>query len=367
MKRLLIINPGSTSTKIAVFEDEKEIKREELVHSQEELKDFSAIMDQVDFRKEVVKNALDKMGYKITDFDAVVARGGVIPPIKTGAYKVNDDMIWQLKNKPVSNHASNLGAVVGSELVAGTDISVYIYDAVGADEMLPILKMTGLPELKRSSQGHNLNIRANAIRYAKEHGKELKDCNLIVAHLGGGASIALFNNGRIIDIINDEDGPFTPERAGALPMVQLCRLFLDEKIDHEALFKRIRSHGGFLAYYNTNDARDIEKMIDEGDEKAKEFYSAFAINIAKNIGKLAPVVKGKVDAIILTGGIARSKSLTAEISDYVSYIAPVTVYAGENEMQSLALGILRVLNGQEEAHTFEKVLDFEKDYEKNIR
>ncbi len=346
--RLLILNPGSTSTKIAVYEDEKELLKENITHSAENLSVYEHVADQAGFRMKIILDTLQNYDLTLNDFQAVVARGGILPPIKTGAYLVDEGMVNQLINYPVLEHASNLGAILGYKLAERVSIPCFIYDGVSADEMKPVLKITGLPELKRKGQGHNLNLRAAAIRYAKEHGKRLENCNLIAAHMGGGISIALFEKGKIIDIINDEDGPFTPERAGALPMLQLIDLFMDPTTDVKKLKRKIRSGGGFFAYLGTNDVKQVEKYIEEGDEKAKEIFHAFVINIAKCIGKEAPVVCGNLDGIILTGGIAYSEKITQRITEMVSYLAPVSVYAGENEMEALAFGGLRVLRGQED-------------------
>ena len=346
-KRLLILNPGSTSTKIAVYEDEQEIFKENITHSVENLAAYEHVADQAEFRMNLIMDVLQEHGFSLSDFQAIVARGGILPPIKTGAYLVNEAMVDQLIHRPVLEHASNLGAIIGYQLAQKNCIPCFIYDGVSADEMKPVLKITGLPELKRKGQGHNLNLRAVAMRYAQEHGNTLEESNLIAAHMGGGISVALFEHGRIIDIINDEDGPFTPERAGALPMLQLVDLFMDPTVDHADLKKKIRSGGGFSAYFGTNDVREVEKLMKEDNEKAKEVFDAFAMNVAKCIGKEAPVVCGKLDDIILTGGIAYSEKVTQRITEMVSYLAPVIVYAGENELESLALGGLRVLRGQE--------------------
>ena len=352
MYRLLIINPGSTSTKIAVYEDESQMLLKSISHSAQELEPYEHVIDQAQFRTELVRESLRGAGYPEDGFDAIVARGGILPPIHTGGYAVNEDMLWQLRYKPVQEHASNLGAVIADAVGRPYGTPCYIYDGVSADEMDPLLKITGLPELQRKGQGHNLNHRACAHRYAETHGRRLEECNLIVAHLGGGSSIALFREGRLVDIINNDDGPFTPERAGALPTLQLLEMTLDERTDRRALLRRVMREGGLLAYFGTNDTQEVEKRVREGDERAAEIYRAMAVNIAKRIGSLAPVVNGKLDAVILTGGIARSKLMTGMIREYVSYLAPIVIYPGENEMYSLALGGLRILRGEEQCHTF---------------
>lgn len=356
MEKLLIINPGSTSTKIAVYDGENQLFVESISHSAEEIAKYDALVDQFEFRKELVLESMKSHGIKPEDLSAIVSRGGLLPPMQAGAYEVNEDMVWQLRYAPQHEHASNLGALIAYSISSELGIKSYIYDAVTVDEMLPILKVTGFPEMERKGMGHNLNMRAAAIRYAKEIGKDYKDITVIVVHMGGGISVSLHTDGRVADIISDEEGPFSPERAGGLPLFDVIDMMTSGKYDHKSAMKRVKTQGGLVAHLATNDTRDVEKMIADGDEHAAFIYDAMAMNIAKNVAKEAPVVKGKVDQIILTGGMAYGKSLCEYITDHVSFIAPVTVYAGENEMQSLALGGLRVLRGEEEAKTFVKVV-----------
>lgn len=355
MEKLLIINPGSTSTKIAVYDGEEQLFVESISHSAEELSKYDALVDQFEFRKELVIETMEKHGICVEDLTAIVARGGLLPPVEAGAYEVNEDMVWQLREAPAHEHASNLGALIAYAISSKANIPSYIYDGVTVDEMLPILKVTGLPFMKRKGMGHNLNMRAAAMRYAKEHGKAYKDCSLIVVHLGGGISVSLHHDGKVADIINDEDGPFSPERAGSLPLFQVIDMMTSGEYDKKSAMKLVKSQGGLVAHLGTNDTRDVQAMIDAGDEHAKFIYEAMALNVARNIAKEAPVVNGKVEAIILTGGIAYSETFTEMIRERVEFIAPVVVYAGENEMQSLALGGLRVLRGEEQAKTFVKV------------
>ena len=355
MEKLLIINPGSTSTKIAVYDGEEQLFVESISHSAEELSKYDALVDQFEFRKELVIETMEKHGICVEDLTAIVARGGLLPPVEAGAYEVNEDMVWQLREAPAHEHASNLGALIAYAISSKANIPSYIYDGVTVDEMLPILKVTGLPFMKRKGMGHNLNMRAAAMRYAKEHGKAYKDCSLIVVHLGGGISVSLHHDGKVADIINDEDGPFSPERAGSLPLFQVIDMMTSGEYDKKSAMKLVKSKGGLVAHLGTNDTRDVQAMIDAGDEHAKFIYEAMALNVARNIAKEAPVVNGKVEAIILTGGIAYSETFTEMIRERVEFIAPVVVYAGENEMQSLALGGLRVLRGEEQAKTFVKV------------
>ena len=357
MERLLILNPGSTSTKLAVFEDENPLFTLSLTHSPEELAPYDHVADQYEFRKELVVKALTDNGVTMDSLTGIVSRGGLLAPIEAGAYEVNDDMVWQLKNKPRNEHASNVGAMIARALSKEYGIPAYIYDGVTVEELLPINKITGVPFLHRKGMGHNLNTRAAALRYAREQGKAYQDITVIVAHLGGGISVNLHHNGRIEDFINDEEGPFSPERSGGLPMFDIIELCFSGKYTFHTMMNQVKRQGGLMAHLGTTDSREVEKMIEGGDEHAKLVYDAMALNVAKNIAKCAPGVKGKVDAIILTGGIAYSKYFTGKVAEYADWIAPVVVYAGEDEMASLALGGLRVLRGEEKAKTYTKVED----------
>lgn len=352
MERLLILNPGSTSTKIAVYEAEQPLFTESIVHTPEELAPFDRVADQYEFRKALVMDCLTKHGVALNSLTAVVSRGGLLTPIEAGAYEVNDDMIWQLQNRPQNEHASNVGAVIARAIGEEVHIPAYIYDGITVDEMLPINRLTGLPAMRRKGMGHNLNTRAAALRYAGEQGRRYQDVTVIVAHLGGGISVNLHHNGKIEDFINDEEGPFSPERAGGLPMFDVIKLCFSGEYDYKSMMKLVKNRGGLMAHLGTTDSREVERKIAGGDEHAKLIYDAMALNVAKNIGKLAPGVCGKLDAILLTGGIAYSAYFTQAVRERVSFLAPVVVYAGEDEMKSLALGGLRVLRGQEKAKTF---------------
>lgn len=354
MEKLLILNPGSTSTKIAVFEDETPLFTQSIVHTPQELAPFDHVAEQYGFRKELVVKTLDSHGVALDSLTAIVSRGGLLTPIEAGAYEVNDDMVWQLEHKPQNEHASNVGAMIARSLSLDLGIPAYIYDGITVDELLPINKVTGLPLLRRKGMGHNLNTRAAAMRYARESGKAYQDITVIVAHMGGGISVNLHHNGRIEDFINDEEGPFSPERSGGLPMFDIIKMCFQEGQSYDQMMKLVKRQGGLMAHLGTTDSREVEKLIQGGDGHAKLIYDAMALNIAKNIAKCAPGVRGKVDAILLTGGIAYSQYVTGYIKDHVDFIAPVVVYPGEDEMLSLALGGLRVLRGEEQAKTFVK-------------
>ena len=352
MERLLILNPGSTSTKLAVFDAETALFTESIVHTLEELAPFDCVADQYGFRRDVVLRCLSKHSIPLESLTAIVSRGGLLPPIHAGAYAINADMVWQLKHHPRNEHASNVGAMIAFDIGKQLRIPSYIYDGVTVDELTPINRITGLPSMERKGMGHNLNTRAAALRYARETGKQYGDITVIVAHLGGGISVNLHHNGRIEDFINDEEGPFSPERAGGLPLFDVIRTCFEDGATYKDMMKTVKSRGGLLAHLGTTDSRRVEQQISSGDEHAKLIYDAMILNIAKNIGKLAPGVCGKLDAILLTGGIAHSKYVTDGISRYVSFLAPVVVYPGEDEMRALALGGLRVLRGEETAQTF---------------
>ena len=354
MERLLILNPGSTSTKLAVYDGEQPLFVESIVHTAEELAPYDHVADQYEFRQELVLRCLEQHQIPLDSLTAIVSRGGLLTPIEAGAYEVNDDMVWQLKYKPQNEHASNMGAMIARSISKRLGIPAYIYDGVTVDELLPINKITGLPFLRRKGMGHNLNTRAAAMHYAESNGKQYKDITVIVAHLGGGITVNLHHNGRVEDSINDEEGPFSPERSGGLPMFDIIRLCFDGKYSYHTMMNQDKRQGGLVAHLGTTDSRQVEKMIQDGDEHAKLIYDAMALNVSKFIAKLAPGVCGKVDAIILTGGIAYSKYFTDYIRKHVEFIAPVVVYPGEDEMRSLALGGLRVLRGEEVAKTFHK-------------
>lgn len=353
-KRILVINPGSTSTKIAIYDNETPLFVKSIDHSQEELAKFENIIDQYDMRKDLILSVLETQNIPVESITAIVARGGLLPPVQSGAYKVNDDMVYQLKYHPQNEHASNLGAVIAHSLGGKLGIDSYIYDPVTVDELEPIARITGLPEMERKGMGHNLNMRASAIKYAEEIGKSYEDLTLLVAHLGGGITLSLHKNGRMIDMISDDEGPFSPERAGGLPVFQVIKMATSPDCDYDKMMRKVRREGGLMAYFGTTDARIVEEKVREGDERASLIYEALAHNVAKNIGKLSVVVGGKIDAIILTGGMAYSEMLTDWIRERVEFIAPVKIIPGENEIEALALGVLRVLNGEEEAHEFKR-------------
>lgn len=352
MYKILAINPGSTSTKIALYENEQEILVKTLDHPAEEMDKFEKVVDQFQMRKDVVLLFLKDNGFDVNKLDAVVGRGGMLPPVKSGAYKVNELMVDRLKNRPVVEHASNLGALIAHEIASSIGKEAYIYDSVKVDELIPEARISGMPALPRTSTSHVLNSRAMAIKAAKNMGKNYTEMNFVVAHMGGGVSLSVFEKGRLSDIISDDEGPFSPERSGRVNLRPFMDMCFSGKYDKKTVRKMISGNGGLKGYLGTTDAREVEKMIHEGNDEANLVYRAMAYQIAKGIGELATVLKGNVDAIILTGGIAYSKMMTDMIKERVEFIAPVEIMAGENEMESLALGTLRVLRNEEQAKEY---------------
>lgn len=352
--KLLIINPGSTSTKIGVYEGEKEILEETLRHSAEEILKYDTIFDQLDFRKEVILKVLKEKGIDINELDAVVGRGGMLKPIEGGTYEVNEAMVEDLKIGVQGTHASNLGGILSNEIAKEIGKRAFIVDPVVVDEMEDVARLSGVPELPRKSKFHALNQKAVAKRYAKEHNTSYEDVNLIVVHMGGGVSVGAHRKGRVIDVNNalDGDGPFSPERAGGVPSGELLEMCFSGKYSKEEVYKKLVGKGGFVAYANTNDARDLIKLSQEGDEKGSLIFNAFIYQIAKEIGSMAVVLDGEVDAIVLTGGIAYSDYVTNAINKKVKWIAPMVVYGGEDELLALAQGAIRVLDGVEEAKIY---------------
>ncbi len=351
----LIINPGSTSTKIGVFEDETLLFEETLRHATEVITQYDSVVAQKDFRKEVIAEVLKEKNFDVKDLDVIVGRGGLLKPIPSGTYAVSDELIKDLMECKRGEHASNLGGIIAKEMADELNIPAYIVDPVVVDELDEVSRLSGHPELPRTSIFHALNQKAVAKRYAKETGVNYEDLNLIVVHMGGGVSVGAHRDGKVVDVFNalDGDGAFSPERAGGVPSGELIRLCYSGKYTEKEMIKQLVGKGGYNAYLGTNDARDVEKAVLEGtDEYAILVYRAFVHQISKDIGAMAAVLNGKVDQIIFTGGIAYSKSTIADFKEKISFIAPITVYPGEDELLALAQGALRVLNGEEEAKVY---------------
>lgn len=349
----LIINPGSTSTKLAYYVGEEKTVQENISHDAAEMQQFDRIEEQVPFRMEVVRGFMERNGIDGKELSAVVGRGGLVFGLHTGGYLVSDELCQALVSDELSQrHASNLGGLLAKRLGDDYGIPAYIYDAVTSGELEEVAKITGFPDIERRSFCHVLNSRAMAFRYAREHGKRYEDLDLIVAHLGGGVSASVHRHGEIVDSVGDDDGQFSPERAGSVPSLELIDLCYSGKYTKSEMKKKVRGRGGMYAYLGTSDCREIERRVAEGDKRADLIFQAQAYQIAKTIGLLSIVLKGNCDAIILTGGLAYSKVLTDRIADYVGFIAPVCVLPGENEMEALAQGGLRILSGQEQAKEY---------------
>lgn len=350
----LIINPGSTSTKIGVFEDETLLFEETLRHSTEEIASYASIVDQKDFRKNIILNLLDSKNFDINSLNVVVGRGGMLKPIPGGTYPVSDSLLEDLKIGVQGQHASNLGGILAKEIGDSIGVPSYIVDPTVVDELEDVARYSGVPELPRISVFHALNQKAVAKRYAKEIGKDYDSLNLIVVHMGGGVSVGAHKQGRVVDVFNalDGDGAFSPERAGAVPSGALIKMCYSGKYTEAEAYKKICGNGGFNAYLGTNDMRDVEKMASEGNKEAAMVRGAFIHQVAKDIGSMACVLNGKVDQIIATGGIAYDKGVIAGLKEKCEWMAPFTVYPGEDELLALAQGAIRVLNGEETAKEY---------------
>lgn len=351
--KLLIINPGGTSTKIAVFENEDEIFKKSIPHTAEELEPFAHVFDEYEYRKDLILKTIKEAGFKIDEFDCIAGRGGLMHPITGGTYRVNDKMVDDLKNAVEGEHASNLGAVLAKSIGDMIGVPSFVVDPVSVDEMMPKARIAGIKDLERPSWFHALNHKAVSRFVAKKLGKRYEECNFIVAHLGSGISIVAHNKGKMVDGSGGRtNGPFSPERSGGLPTYPLIELCYSGKYSHEEMVSKVSSIGGMYDYLGTKDLIEIEKRIEDGDEEAKLIYDAFVYFVAREIASYVPALDGKVDRIIITGGIAYSEYVTSEISRMNSIIAPTEVIAGEFEMVALALGSLRVLRGEEKAKVY---------------
>ncbi|MDR0206889.1 MAG: butyrate kinase [Bacteroidales bacterium] len=355
MNRILAINPGSTSTKIAIFDGKEQLFVKNIKHSTEELSDFKKITDQSDFRRKVIFKELEDNNILLDSIQIVIGRGGLIKPIPSGIYKVNELLKEHLYNGYKGEHASNLGGLIADSIAHSIGLPAsYIADPVVVDELQPVARITGHPLFERVSIFHALNQKAVARGYAQEIGKEYETLNLIVAHMGGGISVGAHEKGRVIDVNQalDGEGPFSPERSGTLPTGQLVNLCFSGKYTKDEVKKILVGKGGYVGYFGSNDAYQVEKNAQAGDEKSILIQNAMAYQVAKAIGEAAVVLKGKVDAILLTGGIAYGKPVVDEITRYIDWISPVKVFPGEDEMRALAFNAYLILNGETEAKTY---------------
>jgi butyrate kinase len=354
--QILTINPGSTSTKIAVFRNLKNVFLKTIRHSTENLKAFDRITDQFSYRHEMIMNELKESEIHVEEISAVVGRGGLIRPVESGVYEVNETMLADLREGRQGEHASNLGGLIAHNIAKSLPHArAFIADPVVVDEMQDIARITGHPEFERISIFHALNQKAIARAHAKTIEREYEDLNLIIAHLGGGISVGAHKKGKVIDVNNalDGDGPFSPERSGTLPAGQLARLCFSGEYSYEEVDRMIKGKGGLVGYLGTNDAYEVELRVRDGDQKARQIQDALSYQVAKEIGAMSTVLAGAVDAIILTGGIAHNPMVVDYIRNKVRFIAPVAIYPGEDEMQALAENGLRVLKGETKALIYE--------------
>ena len=347
MNVVFAINPGSTSTKLALLTEPEVIAQETINHESSELAPFDTILAQLPFRKQRIQTWLDHQG-KGLKISAIVGRGGMLKPLRSGVYPVDESMKQDLREGKYGLHASNLGGLLADEIADRFGVTSYIVDPVSVDEFDDVARFSGLPELPRASMLHALNIRATMIRHSKEVNRELSSLRLIVAHLGGGFSIASVNQGRIVDVNNaNEGGPFSAERAGTLPVYSLVRLCYSGRFTEKEMIKKVNGQAGLIAYLGTGDLRVVEQRIQNGDKRALEVFEAMVYQIAKEIAAMAMPLEGKVDGILLTGGMANNLRLCGSIQQRIGWIGPIFRYPGEDEMRALADGVFRVMKGEE--------------------
>jgi butyrate kinase len=352
---ILAINPGSTSTKIAVYDGTEQLFIKSIKHSSDEISQFAKIADQYEFRKEIILKEIQEAGFNLQEFKVIVGRGGLVKPISSGVWAVNEKMIEDLRIGISGEHASNLGGLIASDIAGNIpNAKAIIADPVVVDELEDIARISGHPLMPRKSVFHALNQKAIARRYAKEINKKYEDLNLIGVHLGGGISVGAHNKGKVIDVNQalDGDGPFSPERTGSLPSNELIRVCFSGKYTEQEVKKMIVGGGGFVAYLGTNDAYQVECRAKEGDKKCEFIQEAMAYQVSKEIGAMATVLKGKVDAILITGGIAYSKLFVELLKERVGFIAPIHVYPGEDEMGALAQNAMMLINGEIECKEY---------------
>lgn len=353
MFKILVINPGSTSTRIALYEDSTQVWAQVIRHTTEELAPFSTVAEQLPFRLQLIRGALEEKKLDPAELDAVMGRGGMIPNLKMGGYLVDESLCEALASEKIRAHAANLGGLLAREIAQPLGIPAYIYDAVTANDFPPVAKITGIPDIVRAGACHVLNTHAMGIKYAERLGRPYDELDLCIAHLGGGVSVSAHVHGKIVDSSSEDDGAFAPERSGSVPLMQVIDLCYSGKYTKDEMKDKVRGKGGLYALLGTKSLEEIEHRIEEGDEWAKLVFQAQALQIAKGIGVITGAMKGHIDAIILTGGMAYSKMLTDMVIDHVRFMAPIVLMPGENEMEALAEGCVRILNGTEKAHRFD--------------
>jgi butyrate kinase len=360
VRRVLAINPGSTSTKVAVYDDETPLFVRTLRHQAQEIARYPHVADQYAFRHEAILALLREQGVALNSLSAIVGRGGLLRPVPSGTFRVNETMIEEMRHPVGREHASNLGPIIAYEIARPLGVPAFIIDPVSTDELEPLARISGLPEVERRSLSHALNLKATGRRAARDLGKQYERLNLVGAHLGGGITVSAHRKGRMIDVNQalDGTGPFSPGRAGGLPVGDVIRMcysvppYADVHLTYDEMFKKIAGKGGLVAHLGTNDGAEVERRIGSGDAHARLIYEAMAYQIAKEVGLMATTLKGRVDAIYLTGGLAHSKLLIDWIVDRTAWIAPILVYPGEDEMLALAQGALRILKNEETAKEY---------------
>jgi butyrate kinase len=360
--RVLVINPGSTSTKFGVFTSDGPEWVTTVHHGDEEIDQFRgrSMLARTGYRAGVIENALTAARYHPRQFAAVGGRGGFLPPIACGTYLVDDAIIEELRAARRGEHASNLGAVLALRFAQAAGVNAYIVDPVTVDEWQDCARLSGSPLIERWCVGHALNLKAVARRFARDSGRAYPDLRLIIAHMGSGITVSAHRQGKMIDNNTPEEGPFGPDRTGSLPVRELIKLCMAGDHTQPQLDRMVFGEGGLFAYLGTRDLKEIERRIDSGDPKAGAVYDAMIYQVAKEIGAMAAVLEGRVDAVLLTGGMAHSERLIAKLRTYIEWIAPVTIYPGEDELQSIAEGVFRVLHGEEQAKRLEAHLLDEK-------
>jgi butyrate kinase len=349
--RVLVINPGSTSTKFGVFSRTGAEWVTSVLHGDDELQQFRgrSTLTQADYRAALIAGALASAGYDPQRFAAVAGRGGLLPPLPCGTYIVDDAMVEELRRALRGEHASNLGAVLALRFARAAAVNAYIVDPVTVDEWQPCARFSGSPLIARSAVGHALNTKAVARRYAREHERAYADLRLIVIHLGSGITVSAHRDGRMIDNNTPEEGPFGPDRTGSLPVRELIKVSYSGAFSQKQLDRKVFGEGGLFAYLGTRDLKEVERRIDAGDTQAAAVFDAMIYQIAKEAGAMAAVLQGRVDAVLFTGGMAHSPRLVTSLSGFLDWIAPISVYPGEDELRALAEGVFRVLDGEERA------------------
>lgn len=353
MKRILAINPGSTSTKIGYFEGTNCVSSITIRHNQETIARFDSLIDQFPMRKEAITSWMKDQNINIYDLDGIVGRGGLLKPTPGGTFKINQNIISDLKSCKYGVHASNLGALIAQEIADFAKVDAFIVDPVTTDELSPLARYSGHPDIKRVSVFHALNQKASARTVCDNIGKKYEEINMIIAHLGGGSTIAAHEKGKAVDVNHGlEEGPFTPERSGSLPVLEILKMAYSGNFTLDEMKKKVVGRGGMTAYMGTSDIEAVVKMAEEGDKNAKETLEAMVYQICKEIGACSSVLKGSVDAIVITGGVAFSSFITERIEERVSFIAPLHILPGENELLSMTRGVLRVLQGEKVAAVY---------------